>query len=74
MSTATRMSRSAAKAKVRELRAAAAVISNLLDTMARNPEWAEANEAYVLADIQERLNEIDGTNAQLREGLLGEGL
>lgn len=69
MSTTQKISRSAAKAKVREIRASAAQVANLLDTMAKNPEWAETYAPNLEDNLAELLNEIDGTCAQLREGL-----
>jgi hypothetical protein len=69
MSTSTEISRSAAKAKVREIRASASQISNLLDTAARNPYWASQHRRYIEDQLTEALNETDGTSAQLREGL-----
>lgn len=69
MSTTQKISRSAAKAKVREIRASAAQVANLLDTMAKNPEWAETYAPNLKDNLTELLNEIDGTCAQLREGL-----
>lgn len=69
MSTTQKISRSAAKAKVREIRASAAKVSNLLDTMAKNPDWAETYAPGLESNLAEFLNEIDGTCAQLRDGL-----
>ena len=66
--TAT-ISRSKAKSHATDIRRAASGLTNMLDTVAAHPEWADERRGQVDHSLNSSLRAIEDAVAALREGL-----